>query len=194
MKPSEMLGLKKCVGKKYGKLTVVGYYPYPDGKGPRWICKCNCGKDHIVRAIFLKRGDVKSCGCIASENAKPPKLEVGEAAKNSTYLQYKLQAAKRDFDFTLTFEEFVKLVSLSCYYCGRPPSNIKRGHNGDFIYQGIDRENSEIGYTRSNSVPCCKTCNMAKGTMSHIEFIAHIIRMYKYSVEDVRRDGYSLQS
>ena len=86
-------------------------------------------------------------------------------ARKGIYLQYKSGAAYRSVPFTLTFDEFVKLIELPCYYCGQPPSNTFRpGRFEDeiSIYQGIDRENNEQGYTRSNSVPCCITCNNMK--------------------------------
>lgn len=47
---------------------------------------------------------------------------------------------------------------------------------------GIDRIDSEVGYTKENTVPCCKYCNTAKNTMSYNEFIEWIKRVYKHSI------------
>lgn len=184
---------KNRVGDKYGKLTVISLTK-SDGKmqGPKWVCKCDCGKIVTINAKNLISNRTRSCGCLAGEIQT---LENGGAAKNSTYSAYKASAARRSLSFTLTFEEFLKLTSLPCYYCGKPPSNIMKNINHsdeDFIYQGIDRENNEVGYTRSNSVPCCFECNKAKGIKSHIEFLSYIIKVYKYSIEDVRKNGQSL--
>ena len=60
-------------GKKFGFLEVVGKAPdkiSPSGKKYRmWECKCNlCGNKKTVCADDLRRGDVKSCGCLASYN------------------------------------------------------------------------------------------------------------------------------
>ena len=183
MKPSEGRGLKDCTGKKFGKLTVLEYHPHPDGNGPRWLCKCDCGREYIARADFLKMGRVRSCGCLAGEAQI---LRDNLAAKNSAYSNYRSSARIRSIPFLLTFEEFMKLTSLPCYYCGHLPSNMVKSSHGSFIYQGIDREDNDIGYTRGNSVPCCFTCNKLKGTMSHREFLGLIIKIYKYSVESVR--------
>lgn len=50
-------------GKKFGKLTVLS--PAPTRKGhARWICRCDCGRQHETRYDALKSGKTKSCGCL----------------------------------------------------------------------------------------------------------------------------------
>lgn len=39
-----------------------------------------------------------------------------------------------------------------------------------FIYQGIDRVDSDKGYVTGNVLPCCRICNCAKGTLTKTEF------------------------
>ena len=55
-------------------------------------------------------------------------------------------------------EEFNRLSSMSCHYCGVEWPN------------GIDRINSSIGYVKENCVPCCKHCNYVKGNLSMEDF------------------------
>jgi hypothetical protein len=55
-------------GKVFGKLTVLEYshsnrYAY-------WKCRCECGKETIVRSSHLIAGLVKTCGCSWAENGK----------------------------------------------------------------------------------------------------------------------------
>lgn len=59
----------KMVGKKYGRLTVVGV---ESGAGRiSWAnCLCECGNTHRVRTNCLQTGTTMSCGCIASEISK----------------------------------------------------------------------------------------------------------------------------
>lgn len=169
-------------GRKFGKLTVVCLTKSDQGH-IRWACKCECGKALIVRASHLKRREVESCGC---SRGRPTKWhEEGESEQRHAYSCYKSQAIRNFLSWELTFEEYMKLVSLPCYYCGSPPSNVMRSR-GEFIYQGIDRADNDRGYTISNCVPCCIICNKAKSSKSHIEFLAWIIKVYKYSVEDIR--------
>ena len=55
--------LKDFVGKRFGKLTVIGYAEKRAGMH-RWKCKCDCGKETIVGQTFLQSGKTKSCGCL----------------------------------------------------------------------------------------------------------------------------------
>lgn len=84
----------------------------------------------------------------------------------------------RDLEFLLTEQEFKALATASCHYCGAPPANVSRydGYNGVFTYNGIDRVDTAKGYTVSNCVPSCKTCNRAKRDIPYAEFIAWIKR------------------
>lgn len=49
--------------KKYGELTVIEKSK-SNINGVYWICQCSCGKKVEVLGASLRRGDVKSCGCL----------------------------------------------------------------------------------------------------------------------------------
>jgi len=50
-------------GQRFGKLVAVRRMePRPDGI-TRWLCRCDCGREHIVRYANLKNGHTTSCGC-----------------------------------------------------------------------------------------------------------------------------------
>lgn len=58
---------ERMIGKKYGKLTIIGraenrYYE-SCGIVPVWLCKCECGNTTKATGYNLKSGSVKSCGC-----------------------------------------------------------------------------------------------------------------------------------
>jgi 5-methylcytosine-specific restriction endonuclease McrA len=55
------------VGRKFGRLTVVGLDV--GAKPLRWICQCDCGEVKSVDGHGLKRGRVVSCGCVRREQA-----------------------------------------------------------------------------------------------------------------------------
>ena len=57
------------VGCRFGLLVVVEYIGRVDGK-TLWKCRCDCGNTKITRSEYLKRGDVKSCGCWSSKEKK----------------------------------------------------------------------------------------------------------------------------
>jgi hypothetical protein len=43
---------------------------------------------------------------------------------------------------------------------------------------GIDRVDSNKGYTIDNCVPCCKTCNLAKAELSQRDFLDWVRKVY----------------
>lgn len=51
-------------GKSFGRWTVVRLASSPPA---RWLCRCECGNERIVKAQPLKTGDSTSCGCRSSE-------------------------------------------------------------------------------------------------------------------------------
>lgn len=51
--------------KKYGLLTVLKRdSEFHDDTKAYWICRCECGKETVVRGTDLRLGKVKSCGCL----------------------------------------------------------------------------------------------------------------------------------
>ena len=96
-------------------------------------------------------------------------------------------AKARNHEYDLTQDQFESLITQNCYYCGAPPrpaseSAIKdRGNprQPTFYYNGIDRINSELGYTIENCVPCCPTCNYMKRTLQQDDFYKQIIKIYQ---------------
>jgi hypothetical protein len=55
-------------GKRYGRLLVLHKASADGRKGTRWVCRCDCGTQTIVRrGTELRRGDTRSCGCLHSD-------------------------------------------------------------------------------------------------------------------------------
>lgn len=75
------------------------------------------------------------------------------------------------FSWELTDEQFYNLVIKDCYYCGEKHKQ----------YNGIDRIDSQKGYTADNCVPCCQWCNTMKLDHSKEDFINHITTIYNYT-------------
>lgn len=139
-----------------------------------------------VRRANLKDGRSKDCGCSRKETVRA----MGKARRkpgntstiNSKIVAYKRGAVSRNLIWGLTKEEFLSVTSQPCLYCGEPPANINKSRgkfsDGDFRYTGIDRINSEEGYTQSNVVPACIQCNIAKSNKNLKEFIPWIRKIY----------------
>lgn len=87
---------RDLTGKKFGKLTVLGFGGYEQNKRQRvamWNCHCDCGNDCQVEGYLLSSGRRKSCGCIRRaagqmEGERFGKLVVlGEDPDNQTTLK-----------------------------------------------------------------------------------------------------------
>ena len=86
---------------------------------------------------------------------------------NRVLSAYRTSAKKRGHIFSLTKEEFWKLIKGECFYCGK--SSNKRN--------GIDRKDNNIGYVIENCVTACRKCNIMKGQMTYEEFIERCIKI-----------------
>lgn len=60
-----MSGFANLIGKKFGKLTVIGRAENSTQRKAMWVCKCDCGKvkKKPTSTYDLKSGKVRSCGC-----------------------------------------------------------------------------------------------------------------------------------
>ncbi len=102
-----------------------------------------------------------------------------DAAFRVSFLQYRGNAAKRNFVFELTFEQFKSLIKKNCFYCAAAPraTSCSKSTIIPQLMNGVDRADSSRGYTLDNTVPCCTCCNNAKRTMSTEDFIAWVRRV-----------------
>ena len=63
------------IGQRYGRLVVISQSESIKPGRLRWLCKCDCGNECVVKGISLRRGNTKSCGCLSSENAQQRAME-----------------------------------------------------------------------------------------------------------------------
>lgn len=177
-------------GKTYGRLVAVEY-AHKVHKSLFWKFKCICGNEKIINKGAVIRGDIKSCGCLQKELLKinRPKAFIDRtlSAKKRLYKLYVNSATQRSLAFELTFEKFIELTQLKCFYCELKPSQVcKSSQTSSYVYNGLDRKNNQIGYLLTNIVPCCKFCNQAKSKLSIEEFFDNIERVYKYQINRIR--------
>jgi hypothetical protein len=120
-----------------------------------------------------------------SKKALARRKSSGHAALTRLIGTYTWNAKVRGVPFDLSREDFARLVSLPCHYCGEPPSAVKQGKDiwSPLVYNGVDRVDNEKGYSLSNSVACCKNCNAAKRNLSVQEFLAWVEKIYLQSIQ-----------
>jgi len=167
-------------GLRVGRLLVTGPPETRLSNGKKrtyWLCRCDCGNEVTVWTWSLGRGDTRSCGCLKTH----PPLAPGVAARNCVRKEYRLNARARGLCWELTEDDFDRLTSQPCFYCGLLPSMTRVSKSGGtFTYNGIDRMDNSLGYTPENTVSCCTTCNIAKRSMPFDAWIAWIARLTEY--------------
>jgi len=188
VKPPPRMGrYRDLTNQKFGRLTALYPTDLREKGGVVWMCLCECGEEKLVVSAELTRAKnpgsgkgIRSCGCL---NEAFPN---GEAAFNRIYSNYRGSARNRNFEFSLEKEEFRKLITSTCFYCGTPPNrttNTRRPSAKQFTYNGIDRIDNEKGYIGGNCVPCCRECNFAKRNMTQENFINWVACVYENLVE-----------
>lgn len=162
------------------KITVLDEYKIV-GEDAHWKIKCECGYEGfkpISKILYhYKRYGQASCGC--------NKIKYDLPNARNQFSRYKENANRRNLEFNLTLDEFINLTQQQCYYCGCKPNNngnrSKRNYKVDnFIYNGIDRVDNNLGYVLNNCVPCCISCNKMKLNYTFNEFKNKIIKIYEH--------------
>ncbi len=174
-------------------------------------CLCVCGNFFKIRLD----AKTKSCGCLTTKISA--RKNTGRiSTKRRTVEDAILASARVVFrhhgynDGDLSFEDFLNLSQLNCYYCSAPPSNTYHiGYRKDgtirqftkktkvfgevvkpaahylgteacFIFNGIDRVDSNLTHLKNNVVPCCKICNWMKNKFSQADFLSQIEKIYMF--------------
>jgi hypothetical protein len=181
--------IKRIVGKRQidGFLEIISF-SHKENNGKRNINFYNF-KCHNCGSITKKDSNVfhsqKSCGCLLKEWQKNKLPEFikrtrtnDESQVNRLYSDYKNRSKNKKLSFNLNIDDFKILTQKECYYCGNKPQKDiskriglkNKNFNIKFIYNGIDRLNSNLGYNINNCVSCCYICNYAKRNLTLDEF------------------------
>jgi len=183
---------------RYGRLTVISHAGKDYRNKHLWLCKCDCGNEKVVVSDNLSSGKSNSCGCLKAEFLARKGNQYGlyedreKALLKVQYSHLKRRNQKMGFSDAIEFDDFAKLAKSPCKYCGveyskeiedRLNESKKNKRLSDHVLKcnGVDRVDSSKGYTKDNSVPCCKVCNYAKHTMSESDFYRWVKRVYEHN-------------
>ena len=168
-----------------------------------YYCRCDCGHEFIAYAGNLRRRKYQRCAkcrpCTKEANyasevwhQKALSKLPGEQGLSKLFSIYKRNARTYNRTFNLTKEQFTEMTSKNCFYCGRPPYSIMHPdrtcrpdvrEKGKYVYSGIDRVDSDFGYSLNNCLPCCKICNWLKRDMTQEEFFNHLLAVTKHLLQ-----------
>lgn len=143
--------IKDLSGQVFGRLTVLGF-SHVERNLARWICRCECGKELIMRGASLRNGESKSCGCLRIDRTVEVLTTHGHTAgrrtpeyavwsgmigrcRNEKHISYPRYGG-RGIDVCeewLRFENFIRDM-------GPRPSDK----------HSIDRRDNSLGYSKEN--------------------------------------------
>lgn len=174
---------KSCGCNKYKDLTsaifdstyVIKYRRVGKNGKTIYTCSCICGKISERASDSIQRS-AKYVGCSCKKIGR--RLPEGMGAFNTIYGNYARGAKDRGYEWGISKSQFSELTKKNCHYCAIEPSNKTNfpGFTSQYTYNGIDRKNNLKGYIKSNCLPCCKRCNLAKGSITYKEFVNWIAR------------------
>ncbi len=110
-----------------------------------------------------KRSDCKAC-----QSKRRSILE-------NRWKECRRRARRENYAFELSLEKFDEQTKLPCYLCG--------GYAEEKDFSGIDRIDSEGGYTLNNIQPCCWKCNNMKSDHSLSGFLAHTKKIFWFNLK-----------
>jgi hypothetical protein len=175
---------KDLTGLRFGLLTAISIDRVEEVQWTSrkaidtwWLCKCDCGNDKIVSGWRLTKEErAFHCGCLTKEVRNTVEWRSRLFKKDSAFrrvlAQYKADAKRRGLSWDLTDDQFKTITSSPCYYTGMLPLREMEVASGEvYLYNGIDRVKSSIGYTQDNCVPCCTEINFMKRNSTKEKFI-----------------------
>lgn len=164
---------KDITGQRFGKLVVVSYAGTIGRQRATWLCQCDCGKEKVIAGECLKRtkSPTRSCGCLRANDKHGWEIPAYKAYRSSYN------------DGDLSYEEFVELSQMPCFYCGDLPANCLVVHGQKFIYNGLDRIFQTRPHNKDNVIPACWICNDRKSNWDRREFLNWIRNIYNKTSE-----------
>ena len=164
-------------GKKFNNLTGVKFSHIEAKYGSNrtmWEFKCDCGNSHINIASEVKRGKIKSCGCLNIKGKNNGNWKGYEDIGASMFNYYKMNAKKRGINFNITIENLWDIYIKQNKKC--PYTSIKLNLKNKktsrlSINASLDRIDSLKGYELDNLQWVYKPINNLKNNMTHTEFL-----------------------
>ncbi len=82
-------------GDRFGRLVVTAraedyVAPGTRSRQPRWTCRCDCGREKVVRSCNLLAGQTLSCGCRNREARAERNHKHGQSARGGVTRAYKI--------------------------------------------------------------------------------------------------------
>lgn len=191
---------ENLVGQRFGRLLVIGEaknYITPKGKEyTQWTCKCDCGKEVVVRATSLKSGDTTSCGCYMKEAV------YNANKKYNTYDltgEYGIGYTSKGEEFYFDLEDY-DLIKDYCWYIhkGYVVSMTKKNSKQVFFHKllfwnkntkDIDHINHKGNDNRKDNLRVCSHQENMMNRKKPLNNTSGVMGVYKYNNKWVSKIG-----
>lgn len=176
------------VGEIIGQYTVLSDSIVKSNDGKiKFHVRCSCGKEHFIRAVYLRKRENPMCESCAKKIAynkfHKERFDVSRnkyvGCISGTYFSHIRQSARhRGIDFILTKEYIWSLFIKQKEKCALSGVQIvltverkKSDPNFEIITASLDRINSNEGYAKGNVQWVHKTVNKMKNNLPQADFI-----------------------
>ena len=150
----------------------------------RYEVACECGNIFVTTGTALRIGKATECvSCACKKRPQSTPIYTQEERMFKKVVQASAKA--RGIECTITVEDYINTATKNCHYCGASPVPIDyltRKEEIPIPVNGIDRQDSSLGYILNNIVPCCRTCNTMKNDLTVENFLQHTQRIVSYSI------------
>jgi hypothetical protein len=142
-----------------------------------------CGKE-FERPVYVSNPNWEkrkycSNSCRISKPRKYATLKQSYIAHNqkprTRFYASRGNASRRNLEWSLELDYYLKLISLPCHYCGG--QLCKSG-------VGLDRLDNSQGYTMTNVVPCCGVCNVWRAD----HFTPEEVKVAMAAIQNLRQE------
>lgn len=86
---SELIDIK---GQRFGRLVAKRF----TGVNSKWECECDCGNVTLCKSNHLRRGNTRSCGCLASELRAANAARIGTKHGKAHVPEWSIWCGMRD--------------------------------------------------------------------------------------------------
>ena len=114
--------MQNLIGQRFGKLTVVKFVEMDSRRQSIWLCKCDCGKETLVRAGNLRRLHTRSCGCIQKQHASQMNKGVHNMSGSRMYVVWE---SMKDRCFNLNCAAYKNYGGRGITVCDEWRNNFK---------------------------------------------------------------------